>query len=781
MQTKPNDERGAFARPHTEAVHKAAELVARMSIEEQTLLLSGDGWWRSHGIERLGLAPISLSDGPHGLRKSIDSDGLGMVSVPATCFPTAPALAATWNTGLLREVGAALGREAQAADVQVLLGPGVNIKRSPLGGRNFEYFSEDPVLAGRMAAAYIDGVQGEGVGTSLKHFAANSQETERMATSSDVDERTLREIYLPAFEIAVREAQPWTVMSAYNLVNGTYAAEHSPLLTGILRNEWGFEGLVVSDWGGINDRVRGVAAGNDLEMPGSGDHNRNKIIAAVHEGRLPKEVLARSAIAMVALMLKATAARRPGTGFDAQAHHALARRVCGEAIVLLKNTDNVLPLPAAKKLAVIGSFAKMPRYQGAGSSQVNPIQVTNAYDELAALLGAQNLVHADGCNAEGATTDALLEDAALKAASAHVAVVFAGLPDSYESEGFDRTSIDLPSGHVQLIEAVAQAQPNVVVVLLNGSAVAMPWAGRVKGIVEAWLGGQAGGGAIADVLCGRVNPSGKLSETFPVSLEQTPAFPHFPGRAGHAVYGEGLFVGYRCYDVKRLEPLFPFGFGLSYTRFTYTDIRSSSSAFDADGGSSLTIEVSVKNVGAVAGQEVVQLYVHERTPAVLRPVNELRAFDKVALEPGEQKTLRFKLSRRDFATYDAQAKAWCVNPGTFDVRVGGSSRDLPLQCAIDVQSRQDAKPLTRQSMVREVKRLAGGEACYSELVHALGFGELLDPAEQTRDMTPDEIVAQQKARTMAFAFVDEMPLNKVPAFSQGRVTEARLDEIIRCA
>jgi beta-glucosidase len=781
METKPNDERGSLGRQHGDVIEKAADLVSRMSIEEQALLLSGDGWWRTHGIERLGVAPIGLSDGPHGLRKAVDAEGLGMVSVPATCFPTAPALAATWNTGLLREVGAALGREAQAADVQVLLGPGVNIKRSPLGGRNFEYFSEDPLLAGRMAAAYINGVQGEGVGTSLKHFAANSQETERMSTSSDVDERTLHEIYLPAFEIAVREAQPWTVMSAYNLVNGTYAAEHQPLLTGILREQWGFEGLVVSDWGGINDRVRGVEAGNDLEMPGSGHFNRNKIIAAVHEGRLSKQALARSATAMVALSLKATAARRPGSRFDAQAHHALARRACGEAIVLLKNADNMLPLPADSKLAVIGSFAKMPRYQGAGSSQVNPIQVTNAYDELAALVGAHNLVHAQGCDGEGDTTDALLKDAALKAASAGGAVVFVGLPESYESEGFDRQGIDLPAGHVQLIEAVAQAQPNLVVVLLNGSAVAMPWAGRAKGIVEAWLGGQAGGGAIADVLCGRVNPSGKLSETFAVSIEQTPTFPHFPGRAGHAVYGEGLFVGYRYYDAKRLEPLFPFGFGLSYTRFTYTAIRSSSTAFDADGGGLLTIDVSVQNVGAVAGQEVVQLYVHERMPAVVRPVIELRAFDKVALEPGEQKTLRFTLGRRDFATYDARAKAWRVNPGTFDVRVGGSSRDLPLQCAIDVQSRQETKPLTRQSVVREVKGLADGEACYAELVRALGFGELLDPAEQTEDMTPDQIVAQQKARTMAFAFVDEMPLNKVPAFSLGCITEARLDEIIRRA
>ena len=774
METKQNDA------PND--THKAAaELVARMSIEEQALLLSGDGWWRTHGIARLGLPSIWVADGPHGLRKSPSSDEPGMTSVPATCFPTAPALAASWNTALLHEVGAALGREAQAADVQVLLGPGINIKRSPLGGRNFEYFSEDPLLSGRMAAAYINGVQSEGVGTSVKHFAVNSQESERMSTSSDIDARTLHEIYLPAFEIAVREGRPWTVMSAYNLVNGTPASEHTELLTDILRGAWGFEGMVVSDWGGINDRVRGVEAGNDLEMPGSGDHNRNKIIAAVREGRLSKDALAQAATGVTALVLKAAAAHRPGAHFDAQAHHALARRAAGEGIVLLQNADQLLPVPVGKKLAVIGAFAKTPRFQGAGSSLVNPIQVTNAYDELVALFGAGNVVHAEGCDGEGDTTASMLDDAASKAASADVAIVFAGLPESYESEGFDRRSIDMPPGQVQLIEAVAQAQPNLVVVLLNGSAVAMRWADKVKGIVEAWLGGQAGGGAIAEVLSGRVNPSGKLGETFPVSVEQTPTFPHFPGRDGHALYGEGVFVGYRYYDTRRLQPLFPFGFGLSYTRFAYTGIRSSSNRFDAEGGGSITVDVSVKNIGAVAGQEVVQLYVHERAPAVVRPEIELRAFDKLALEPGEEKTLRFTLSRRDFAYYDARSSAWSVHAGTFDLRVGGSSRDLPLQVTMEVQGRHGAKRLSRQSLVRDFKGLGGGDAHYAELVRALGMGDLLEPAKETPDMTAEQIAAQRKARMATFAFVDEMPVNKLPAFSLGRFAETRLEEMLRRA
>ena len=760
-----------------EMTGQAAALVAKMTVDEQALLLSGDGWWRTHGIERLGLPSIAVSDGPHGLRKL--EGGMGD-SVPATCFPTAPLLAATWNPTLAKAVGAALGRECQASDVQIVLGPGINIKRSPLGGRNFEYFSEDPVLTGHLAAAYIDGVQGEGVGTSLKHFAVNSQETERMSTSSEIDARTLHEIYLQAFEIAVRAAQPWTVMSAYNLVNGVQASEHTELLTDVLRTQWGFEGFVVSDWGGIHDRVAGVAAGNNLEMPGSGDHNRQKIINAVNEGRLSREALARSATELVAVVLKAAAARKPGASFDAEAHHALARRVGAEGIVLLKNEGDVLPLRAGRKVAVIGAFASQPRYQGAGSSQVNPIRVTNARDELAALLGDSQLLHAAGCDGEGDTTDALLEEAARQAAAADVAVVFAGLPDSYESEGFDRRSIDLPPGHVRLIEAVVAAQRNVVVVLLNGSAVAMPWLGRVQGVVEAWLGGQAGGGAIADVLTGRVNPSGKLAETFPAALAQTPAHPHFPSRNGVARYGEGLFVGYRHYDARGLEPLFPFGFGLSYTRFGYTGIRAAASGFDADGGGTVTVEVAVKNIGAVAGQEVVQLYVHEQAPADPQPENALRAFDKVALAPGEEKTVRFTLGRRDFAHYDERAQAWAVTAGRFEVRVGGSSRELPLRVALDVQARAAPKRLSRDSMVQDFR---DHRPLYEEFVRALGFPNLLQPAEaiDTTGMTPEQVTAARKAHVSTLAFVHEMPINKVPAFSHGKLSDARVDEIVKAA
>ncbi|HTJ94006.1 MAG TPA: glycoside hydrolase family 3 C-terminal domain-containing protein [Pararobbsia sp.] len=782
MTTISTSEEQGMDLAQANAKQQAAQWVGKMTVEEQALLLSGDGWWATHGIERLGLPPIALSDGPHGLRKVRRNDSAGAEgSVPSTCFPTASALAATWNVELIGEVGRALGREAQAVDVQVLLGPGINIKRSPLGGRNFEYFSEDPVLAGRLAAAYIEGVQSEGVGTSLKHFAVNSQEDERMATSSDLDLRTLHEIYLSAFEIAVTEAKPWTVMSSYNLVNGTYASENAYLLTDILRRDWGYDGLVVSDWGGINDRVAGVEAGNDLEMPGSGDYNRKKIIAAVNEGRLSKAALARAATEVAALILRAVAARKPNATFDAEAHHALARRTGAEAIVLLKNEQSVLPLAPGKKIALIGGFATTPRYQGAGSSMVNPTQTTHAAGELAKLVDPALLTYAAGYDTEGETTQTLVEEAVRAAQAADVAVIFAGLPDSYESEGFDRQAIDMPPGHVALIEAVAATQPNVVVVLLNGSAVAMPWAPRVKGILEAWLGGQAGGGAIADVLTGQANPSGKLAETFPQTLEQTPAFPNFPGRAGHAVYGEGVFVGYRYYDAKRVDPLFPFGFGLSYTKFAYGAIRVGGSQFDADRDGTLTVEVDVKNVGPRAGKEIVQLYVHERSPAVVRPINELRAFEKVSLESGEQKTVRFVLSRRDFAYFDAHHEVWAVESGAFDIRVGGSSRDLPLSAGVEVRAKQSRlKPLTRRSLVGEFKHVPGGEAFYVELVRALGFGALLDAGDDST-LTPDQLMAARKARMSTFAFIDEMPAIKVCAFSHGKLTEARLDEMLDLA
>jgi beta-glucosidase len=739
---------------------QAKSLVAEMTLEEKTAILSGDGWWRTHAVGRVGIPSISVSDGPHGLRK-VEGGGL-QTSVPATCFPTASAIASSWDTELIQEIGIALAEECQANDVHILLGPGVNMKRSPLGGRNFEYFSEDPVLAGKMAAAYIQGVQSLGVGTSLKHYAANNQEFERMVTSSNLDERTLREVYLPAFEIAVKEAQPWSVMAAYNPVNHVFATENTWLLQDILRTQWGFAGFVVSDWGAVHDGVAGVNAGLSLEMPGSGNYHQNKVLRAVQDEKIPLSRLDDAIVPLLAVILKAKASHQINATFDAERHDILARRAAAESMVLLKNAGDLLPLNLndSKTVAVIGAFAKTPRYQGSGSSQVNPTRIATAYDELRKLAG-KNVVlsYAAGFTGDGSTTDGLIDAAVQQAKAADLAVLFAGLPANYESEGIDRLSLDLPAGHNRLIESVLSVQPNLVVVLMNGSAVALPWADRVPAIVEAWLGGQAGGGAIADVLTGRVNPSGKLSETFPVRLEDTPCYPEFPARNREANYGEGIFIGYRYYDARNLEPLFPFGFGLSYTTFSYSNLRVTPAVVtDTE---NLSVELTVKNTGRVAGKEVVQLYLREERPRVVRPDKELKAFAKVALGPDEEKRVSFELQARDFAYYDMMSHGWVVEPGTFEILLGASSRDLRLRHAIEVQRNEPKSlPLTRDSLLKEFKNHPKGKAFYPELVAGFGMGD------------PDEVDIAVRA------FLEDMPIYKICAFSEGRFTEERLLEIL---
>jgi beta-glucosidase len=771
-------EQGSLLPPSTDYNSRAIRLVAEMTLEEKALLLSGDGWWKTHAIERLQVPSICMTDGPHGLRK-VEGGGL-TTSVPATCFPTASALASSWDTELIRQVGMALAQESQASDVQILLGPGVNMKRSPLGGRNFEYFSEDPVLAGRMAAAYIQGVQSQGVGTSLKHYAANNQEFERMAANSNLDERTLHEVYLPAFEIAVKEARPWSVMAAYNPVNGIHAAENGLLLGEILRTRWGFRGFVVSDWGAVHDRVKGVKAGLDLEMPGSGTYNRNKIIEAARKGDLSQAELDKVVVNLLTIILEAKEHHRSGAVFDATQHDTLARKAAGESLVLLKNEANLLPLDFAetKAIAILGAFAKLPRYQGAGSSQVNPIRVSTAYDELVKLAGQDVVIrYAAGYTEEGTTSDDLINQAVEEAKNAQVAIVFAGLPDSFESEGFDRSSLDLPAGHNQLIEAVVSVQPNVAVVLMNGSAIVMPWANQVKAIVEAWLGGQAGGGAIADALAGKINPSGKLSETFPARLEDTPAYPEFPARDKEAKYGEGIFIGYRYYDTRKVTPSFPFGFGLSYTTFAYSDLQVNATTIkDTDG---VTVKVKVKNTGPVPGKEVVQLYLHEQCTKVVRPEKELKAFAKVALQPGEESTVSLHLANRDFAYYDVSIHDWAVNPGKFDLLVGGSSRDLPLKQTIELTATLTRYPrLTRNSLLKEFLHHPTGKAFYKELVEAFGLGNPDEQLDQLSNMTIEESVTKKKSDMAVKAFLDDMPVYKVCAFSEGRFAEERLEAIL---
>jgi beta-glucosidase len=745
---------------------KAAKLVAKMTLEEKASLCSGETAWSTKAIARLGVPSIFMTDGPHGLRKAVGFDFTN--SVPATCFPTASALASSWNPALAQKMGEALAVESQANDVQILLGPGVNMKRSPLGGRNFEYFSEDPILAGTIATGYINGVQSQGVGTSMKHFAANSQETERMSNSSNVDERTLNEIYFPAFEMAVKNAQPWTVMCSYNRLNGVYASESPYLLNDVLKKQWGFKGFVVSDWGAVNERAAGVDAGLGLEMPASGGFNDKKIVDAVKKGTLSEARLNEIVIDVLAVTLKAKDSHKKGIVVDKIKHNELARQVSSECIVLLKNDNAILPLKSSlKKIAIVGDFGKNPRYQGAGSSQVRPTQILNALTELQKLAKGTQFSFSTGYNTEGETNDTQIAEAVQNAKNAELVIVFAGLPDSYESEGYDRNNLDMPAGHNKLIAEVAKANANIVVVLMNGAAVSMPWKNDVTAIVEAYLGGQAGGGAIADVLTGKVNPSGKLSETFPAHLEDTPTAMDFPSRDGNAIYGEGIFIGYRYYDKKKIEPNFHFGYGLSYTTFDYSDITANTtSAKDSD---AITITVKVKNTGKVAGKEVVQLYVHEQESEVARPENELKHFEKVSLLPGEEKTVSFNLTSRDFAYYSSKSHDWAIKSGKFDIRVGSSSRNLPLQQTIDIQSTKIAKVVfTRESLFKEFKKAPNSEAIYAQIVQSF-TGSTKKP--ETED--------EKKAAKFLEAMLADMPINKFLLLSGGKFSEESLDAILK--
>jgi beta-glucosidase len=670
----------------TVAERDLSALIAQMTLEEKASLCSGLDRWLTKPIDRLGIPSIRMADGPHGLRKERHPDQEMSDSLPSTCFPTAAALAASWDPALLEAVGQALAEECLAEDVQILLGPGVNLKRHPLCGRNFEYLSEDPHLAGALATAYIRGVQGLGVGTSLKHFAANNQETLRLSIDALVDERTLRELYLAQFEAAVKDGRPWTVMAAYNQLNGAYCSEHPWLLTTVLREEWGFSGIVVSDWGAVNDRVEALRAGLDLEMPFATAERDQAIVDAVRRGALPETVLDEAVRRLLTVIFCAHDHRRPGFQYDREAHHALARRAAEASAVLLKNEDQILPLdPTTTSLAVIGAFAKSPRIQGGGSSRVHPYRVEAPWDQLVELAGAG----ADLSYAPGYALDSdepaphLIAEAARLAAAKQVAVLFVGLPDGYESEGFDRKDLRLPASHLRLIEAVTQVQPNVVVVLSAGSPVEMPWLPHVKGVLLSHLGGEAVGGAVARLLYGHVNPSGKLAETYPVQLQDTPAYITFPGGTDSVPYGEGVFVGYRYYDQKGLRPLFPFGFGLSYTTFEYRRIAvEPESVRDSD---PVRVTVEVANTGRRAGEEIVQLYVAPPTrTAVVRPPKELKGFAKIALAPGETKTVTFNLDGRAFAYWATELGTWRVESGTYSILVGPSSAYTPLRAGIAV-------------------------------------------------------------------------------------------------
>ncbi|MEN0130187.1 MAG: glycoside hydrolase family 3 C-terminal domain-containing protein [Brevundimonas sp.] len=676
--------------------------VADLTLEEKASLTSGADFWHTKPVERAGVASIMVSDGPHGLRKQVsEGDHLGLgSSVPATCFPPAVGLGSSWDVELVERVGEALGTETAIEDVAVLLGPGINIKRSPLCGRNFEYLSEDPIVSGVLGAAIVKGIQSKGVGTSLKHFAANNQEDDRMRVSADIDPRPLREIYLRGFERVVKDAQPWTVMCSYNKVNGVYASENPWLLNDVLRGEWGFEGLVVSDWGAVNDRVVGLPAGLDLEMPSSNGTTDAQLVAAVRSGRLDEHTLDVAAGRVIDLVRKAQAGRGSVAGpLDVDAHHALAREAAGRSVVLLRNEGGLLPLAKDARIAVVGPFATKPRYQGAGSSLINPTRLDVALDEIRALATGE-VTYAPGFSVGvDVSTEAVVElrDAAVEvAAAADVVVLFLGLPARLESEGYDRADIDLPAAQLALVDAVLAVNPNVVVVLSNGGVVALPFADRVPAILEGWLLGQAGGGATADVLLGDVNPSGKLTETVPVRLADTPAYLDFPGERGHVRYGEGLFVGYRWYDARDLDVAFPFGHGLSYTTFAYSQAAAS---VGADGDVQVT--VTVTNTGTVAGREIVQVYTSLPGSAVQRPVRELKAFASVALEPGQARIVELTVRRADLAYWEVAADGWIVEGGTYAVDVAASSRDLRASATVTIEGDPLRLPLTRESSLGE--------------------------------------------------------------------------------
>jgi beta-glucosidase len=670
---------------------RVEKLLSQLTLEEKASLCSGRDDWSTQPIERLDIPWIWVADGPHGLRRAPQTNIPGYGDqLPATCFPTASALAATWDTALIYKVGQALGQESQVLDVNVLLGPGVNIKRSVLGGRNFEYFSEDPVLSGEMGAAFINGVQSQGVGTSLKHYTANNVETKRMWMNSDVDTRTLHEIYLTPFEIAIKKAQPWTVMACYNRVQGVYGTQSHYLLTDILKNDWGFEGIVISDWFAVVDRVEGIKAGMHIEMPHVSTVNDSLIVEAVKNGELDEAVLDNLVREILTVVLNAKALDRDDVDQNIAAHHQLARQVAAESATLLKNENNILPLSKEKykTIAVIGEFAENPRFQGNGSSEVKPTQLDDIRTLVEKEYGQEfKIDYSQGYSLNDDDNFSMIDDAVKSASTADIAIVLVGLPQHYESEGIDRTHINLPPSHNQLISQIAAAQPNSVVVLTNGSAVAMPWVNEVPAILETWLGGQAGAGGTLDVLFGKVNPSGKLAETFPVKLEDTPAFFNFPGEQGEVLYGERFLVGYRHYDKRKIEPLFPFGFGLSYTTFEYKNLNITPSDFaDTD---EVSVSFTIKNTGDVKGKEVAQLYITDKESTLQRPERELKKFAKVALDPGEEKQLSFTLNARDFSYYDGKRGMWIAESGEFKIAVGASSRDIRLTETILLQSTQE--------------------------------------------------------------------------------------------
>lgn len=775
------------------------KLIQEMTLEEKASLCSGADFWHTEAVERLGIPHIMVSDGPHGLRKQEElTDHMGVAeSIKAVCFPTASAMACSFDRNLIHQVGNALGDECQTEDIAVLLGPGANMKRSPLCGRNFEYYSEDPYLAGELGAAFVNGVQEKNVGTSLKHFAANNQEWRRMSISAEVDERTLREIYLAGFERIIKKAQPWTVMCSYNRINGVYSCENDWLLNDVLRDEWGFQGLVMTDWGAMNERILSLQAGLDLEMPDCHGETDKQIVKAVKSKALSIEALDTTVYRILKLVEKYCSKKRSDASYDKEAHHCLAKKVACESAVLLKNED-ILPLQQNQNIAVIGEFASTPRIQGGGSSHINCYKVESAMDALA---GQPNITYSQGYQTQKDEILPELEDAAVAAAKeADVAVIFAGLPDAFESEGFDRTHLDMPSCQNHLIERICQEQPNTIVVLHNGSAIQMPWLSQVKGVLEMYLAGQASGAAAVDLLFGRSNPSGKLAETFPLRLEDNPSYLNFPGNRKKVCYREGVFIGYRYYDKKKMDVLFPFGHGLSYTNFQYSNAKlcingqavsvsatkstdtnteahnnapvsgviPSVTAKDTD---QIQVSVDITNTGNMAGQEIVQLYVKNADCEEQRPEKELKGFTKIGLEPGETKTVTMELDQRAFAYYHMEIHDWFAPPGDYEILLAASSQDIRQRLALHLESTTKLPfYVTNTSTCEDVYRFANDPSALDAMLEKSGFS-------QAADKEDDDSMGAGTAEMMRAMF-NETPLHSILSFSGETLTWKDIQDTI---
>ena len=772
-----------------EHVLDVKKLVNELTLEEKASLCSGADFWHTKAIDRLNIPAAMVSDGPHGIRKQESlADHMGVAeSIKAIGFPTASAMACSFDRDLLHKVGDALGEECVAEDLAVLLGPGINMKRSPICGRNFEYYSEDPVVAGELGAAFVNGVQEHGVGTSLKHFAANNQEWRRMSISAEIDERTLREIYLAAFETVVKKAQPWTIMCSYNRINGVYSCENDWLLNKVLRDEWGFEGLVMTDWGAMDERVPSLKAGLDLEMPDCHGETDKLIVKAVQSGELEEPVLDTAVERILTMVDKYLTARKgidpasmvhplPSSverGYDVAAHHALARTTAEQSAVLLKNED-ILPLQKDKKIAFIGEFAKVPRIQGGGSSHINNTSIESALD-----VAGDSVSYAQGFHIDEETTDeTLLQEAITLAKESDVAVIFAGLPDSFESEGFDRTHLNMPANQNELIARISEVQPNVVVVLHSGSPIAMPWLDKVAGVLQMYLAGQASGGAAVNLLFGDATPCGKLAETFPLHLEDNPSYLNFPGNREKVCYQEGVFIGYRYYDKKKMDVLFPFGYGLSYTDFTYSNMKvtvNGKNAADVDvikETDEIVVSADITNTGNCDGAEIVQLYIKNPVVYEIRPEKELRDFAKVFLKAGETKTVTFMLNARAFSYYETRIHDWYAESGDYEILLASSSRDIRLQYTVSITgSKKIPFVADYVTTCEDVELFAKDGSALDEMLRRSGFAE-------ATDHDGDDSMGSGTADMMKAMFTGT-PLHSILSFSSEELTYEDIQDTIR--